>query len=99
MKASRWLLLLSAVAVVFPGCRLVPVTEWNAVQAQPDNALRSAQLKAIIRQMFDTASIIPYQYDSSRYVTDNKVQGWTEYYQSNNNADFYQPAELWIKTK
>jgi ABC-type transport system substrate-binding protein len=72
---------------------------WNAAQEQMDTAKRNAQVKSLIRQMYDNASIIPTYFDSSRYVTDNKVQGWSDYFQTNNNADFYQPAELWLKTK
>jgi ABC-type transport system substrate-binding protein len=72
---------------------------WNAVQGQVDTAKRNAQVKAMIRQMFDTASIIPYQFDNTRFVTDSKVQGWSEYFQANNGSDFYQPGELWLKTK
>ena len=72
---------------------------WTAAQEQMDTAKRNAQVKALVRQMYDNASIIPIYFDSSRYVTDNKVQGWSDYFQTNNNADFYQPAELWLKTK
>jgi hypothetical protein len=75
------------------------IESWTAMQAQIDTTQRNAQLKALIRQIFDNAIYIPYQYDSSRYVMDSKMQGWSDYYQYNNNADFYQPAELWLKTK
>jgi ABC-type transport system substrate-binding protein len=72
---------------------------WVDVLSIIDKTERDAAIKALIRQAFDTALIIPYQYDSSRWVTDNKVQGWTEYYYANNSPDFFQPAELWLKTK
>jgi ABC-type transport system substrate-binding protein len=72
---------------------------WVAAQEQMDTAKRNAQVKALVRQLYDNAAIVPIYFDSSRYVTDNKVQGWSDYFQTNNNADFYQPAELWLKTK
>jgi ABC-type transport system substrate-binding protein len=75
------------------------IDSWNSLQATTDNTQRNAKLKALTRQMFDTALVIPYQYDSSRYVTDSKVQGFGDYWQANNFADFLQPAELWLKTK
>jgi peptide/nickel transport system substrate-binding protein len=72
---------------------------WTAIQTQTNDALRNAQIKTLVRQAFDTALILPYQYDSSRYVTDSKVQGWKEWYLSTDSADFYLPSELWLKTK
>jgi ABC-type transport system substrate-binding protein len=75
------------------------IDSWNALLSTTDTAQRNSKLKALVRQMFDTALVIPYQYDSSRYVTDSKVQGFSDYWQSNNFADFLQPAELWLKTK
>jgi len=67
--------------------------------AQTDKVQREALMKTLIRKVFDTVLAIPYQTDSSRFVTDNKAQGWAEYYYQNNNPDFFQPAELWLKTK
>ena len=72
---------------------------WTSAQEQMDTAKRNAQVKALVRQMHDNASIVPIYFDSSRYVTDSKVQGWSDYFQTNNNSDFFQPAELWLKTK
>ena len=75
------------------------IAAWDAVKAQPDLAKSYPLAKAQIRQIFDTAMMFPYQYDSSRFVYDNKANGWAEYYYANNAPDFYQPAELWMKTK
>jgi peptide/nickel transport system substrate-binding protein len=72
---------------------------WNAVPTQTNDAQRNAQVKALVRQAFDSAVIIPYQADGTRYVANSKVQGWKEYFLTNVFADFYQPAELWLKTK
>lgn len=72
---------------------------WVAVQSQIDTAKRNAQIKTLLRQVWDNAAVMPYQYDSSRFVCDSKAQGWAEYYYGNNSPDFFQPAELWMKTK
>ena len=56
-------------------------------------------MKALVRMAFDTACLIPYQSDGTRYVANSKVQGWEEYFLTNVFADFYQPAELWLKTE
>ena len=46
-KSGSWLLL--AVAAVLPGCTLVPVTEWNATQAQ--NRALSEQNRAQLAEI------------------------------------------------
>jgi peptide/nickel transport system substrate-binding protein len=86
---------------LYPDQYLPPgfIDGWNAVTTQIDTAKRNAQIKTLVRQIFDNVMTFPYQTDASRFVTDGKVQGWAEYYYANNSPDFYQPAELWLKTK
>jgi ABC-type transport system substrate-binding protein len=75
------------------------VDAWHSVLSKVDKVQRETTMKTLIRQIFDTTLAIPYQTDSSRFVTDGKAQGWAEYYYQNNNPDYFQPAELWMKTK
>jgi peptide/nickel transport system substrate-binding protein len=75
------------------------VQGWQTVSTQIDDTKRYEQMKTLIRQIFDTCATFPYITDASRFVTDNKVQGWAEYYYANNSPDYYQAAELWLKTK
>jgi ABC-type transport system substrate-binding protein len=72
---------------------------WKAAAGILDDDQRNAAIRSLIHEIFDTAALIPYQYDASRYVNDSQAQGWGEYFNTNNSPDFYQPAELWLKTK
>jgi peptide/nickel transport system substrate-binding protein len=67
--------------------------KWNAVIAQPDYNKRVAQLKELVKIMYDEMIVIPYHSDRSRMVLDGKVKGFA--FQAT-GADGWDCVNTWL---
>jgi peptide/nickel transport system substrate-binding protein len=67
--------------------------KWNALYSQIDNKKRLAQMKELLKILYDEAAGIPYQGDAPLLVH-QKVNGF--YHHANHMVSFWDPAEVWI---
>jgi peptide/nickel transport system substrate-binding protein len=67
--------------------------KWNALFAQLDDKKRLAQMKELMKVLYDEAAGIPYQGDAPLLVH-QKVQGFKHH--SNHMTSFWEPAEVWL---
>jgi peptide/nickel transport system substrate-binding protein len=47
--------------------------DWQAVRSEPDYDKRMAKMQALLKVVYDEALVIPWMWDSPRYVLNNKI--------------------------
>ena len=67
--------------------------KWNALIAQPDEKKRAAQLKEIVKIMYDEVIVTPYHSDCSRMMLDGKVKNLNF---QGINADSWDTVNTWL---
>jgi ABC-type transport system substrate-binding protein len=67
--------------------------DWTSVKSDPDYDSRMAKMQALLKVVYDEALVIPWMWDSPRYVINSKVHDlkW-------NDVDingYYDPVNVW----
>jgi peptide/nickel transport system substrate-binding protein len=70
---------------------------WNKMAATVDFNQRMTMMRDWLKQNYDQAYVIPYIYDSPRYVTDGTVMDMS--WDARNTNGYFDPANVWLKKK
>ncbi len=68
--------------------------KWGALIAQQDEDKRMAQLKELMKVLYDEVVGIPYQGDAPQLVRDKNVHGFDLH--SHHIVSFWQPQNVWL---
>ncbi len=67
--------------------------DWTAVKSDPNYDTRMAKMQALLKVVYDEALVIPWMWDSPRYVINSKVHDlmWNEV----DINGYYDPVNVW----
>ena len=67
--------------------------DWTAVKSEPDYDTRMAKMQALLKVVYDEALVIPWMWDSPRYVINSKVHDmlWDEM----DINGYFDPVNMW----
>ena len=69
---------------------------WDTLATQPDDAIRTNQLREIVKLMYDECIAIPFQGDVPfRVSRTGQVNGWD--FHTNRTSGWYESADVWLK--
>jgi ABC-type transport system substrate-binding protein len=69
------------------------IEDWQAVRAEPDYDKRMTMMKALLKVVYDEALVIPWMWDSPRYVLNAKVHDLM--WDAVDINGYFDPANVW----
>jgi ABC-type transport system substrate-binding protein len=84
-------------SIAYPGGLAAYTKAWDDMASIPDFTQRMAKMQSLMKQLLDDALVIPYMYDSPRYVTDNTVMDMS--WDARNTNGYFDPVNVWLKKK
>lgn len=69
------------------------ISSWQAVRSEPDYDKRMAKMQALLKVVYDEALVIPWMWDSPRYVINSKVHDLK--WDAVDINGYFDPANAW----
>ncbi len=71
------------------------IEDWQDVRTEPDYDTRMAKMQALLKVLYDEALVIPWMWDSPRYVVNSKVHDLK--WDAVDINGYFDPVNVWIE--